>query len=53
MNDEVEYADELGELGLTDYGDDLVIVLWGGKKEKYIMKDEFDEDSLTNFVEVL
>ena len=52
MSDEVEYAEELGELGLKDYGDDLVVVLWAGKKEKYIMKDDFDEDALASFVEV-
>lgn len=52
LNDEVEYADELGELNLKDYGEDLVVILWAGKKEKYIMKEDFDEDSLKDFIEV-
>ena len=51
-SDEIEYADELGELGLKDRGEDLEIGLWAGKKEKYVMKDEFDEDSLNEFIEV-
>lgn len=52
MSDEVEYVDELGELGLKDRGDDVVVALWAGEKEKYVMKEEFDEDSLIEFIEV-
>lgn len=52
MCDEVEYMDELGELGLKDLGQDLAVSLWAGKKEKYIMEEDFDEDSLAEFTEV-
>lgn len=52
MSDEVEYVEELEELGMKDEGVDLVVALWAGKKEKYIMHDDFDEDSLNDFVEV-
>ena len=52
MSDEVEYTKELEELGLVDGGDDVVAAIWGGTKEKYIMKEDFNEDSLTNFIEV-
>lgn len=52
MSDEVEYVEELGELGFNDQADDLVLGLWAGRKEKYIMKDDFDEDSLNDFLEV-
>ena len=52
MSDEAEFDDELGELGLRDRGQDLSIALWAGKKEKYIMEEDFDEDSLEEFTEV-
>lgn len=52
VSDEVEYVEELGELGLRDYGEDLVVVLWAGKKDKYVMKEDYEEDSLINFIEV-
>lgn len=52
MSDEVEYVDELGELGLKDLGQDIYVSLWAGKKEKYIMDEDFDEDSLIDFTEV-
>lgn len=52
MSDEVEYAEELGELGMKDAGDDVVIALWGGPKEKYVLKEDFDDYSLSNFIEV-
>lgn len=52
MSDEVEYIEELVELGLNDRGDDVVIALWAGMKEKYILKEEFDEYSLNDFIEV-
>ena len=52
MSDEVEYVEELGDLGVKDHADDLVIALWVGKKEKYIMSDDFDEDSVNTFIEV-
>ncbi len=52
MSDEVEYIAELDELGLKDLGQDLAVALWSGKKEKYVMKDDFDEDSLNEFTEV-
>ena len=52
MSDEMEYVEELEEVGMKDQGDDLVIALWAGKKEKYIQRDDFDEDSLSDFIEV-
>lgn len=52
MSDEIEYNDELRELGYGDHGDDLVIALWANKKEKYVMKEDFDADSLKYFAEV-
>jgi hypothetical protein len=52
MSDEEEYVDELKELGLKDLGDDLVVAIWAGKKEKYTLHEDFDEDSLHEFVEV-
>lgn len=52
MSDEMDYIEELEELGMKDQGNDIVIALWAGKKEKYILHDDFDEDSLTDFIEV-
>lgn len=52
MSDEVEYVDELDELGLKDLGQDVAVSLWSGKKEKYVMQEDFDEDSLEEFTEV-
>ena len=52
MSDEVEYVDELDELGLKDLGQDIYVSLWAGKKEKYVMNEDFDEDSLLDFAEV-
>ncbi len=52
MSDEVEYDEEMAELGLKDGGEEVAVALWGGAKEKYAMKNDFDEDSLTYFIEV-
>lgn len=52
MSDEVEYMEELGELGLKDQGDEVVVALWGGQTEKYSLKEEFDIDSISEFIEV-
>lgn len=53
MSDEVEYVEELEELGQKDQGHDMVLALWAGKKEKYVMSDDFDDEgSLNDFIEV-
>lgn len=53
LSDEVEYAEELRELGLADHDNDIVVTLWAGKKEKYVMREDFEEDSLSSFIEVI
>ena len=52
LSDEVEYEEELADLGLKDQGADAVMAFWQGPKEKYIMKEDFDVDAVVEFVEV-
>ena len=52
LSDEVEYEEELAELGLKDRGDDAVVAFWQSAKEKYVMMDDFEEDNIIEFVEV-
>lgn len=52
MSDEREYQDELNSLGLSDWGEDVAMVIWAGPKEKYPLVDGLDVDSITSFVKV-
>ena len=52
MSDEKQYQDELNSLGLSDWGEDVAIVIWAGPNERYPLGEGLDVDSITSFVEV-
>ncbi len=49
MSNEKEYEKELSEMGLSDRGEEVSMVIWAGAKEKYLKKE--DED-FEEFIEV-
>ena len=52
ISDEQEFEDELKSLGFDDWGEDVAVAIWASTREKYRMSDEFDVDSLREFIEV-
>ncbi len=52
LSDEVEYEEEMAELGIKDRGEDAAVAFWKGPKEKYVMKEDFSVDDVIEFVEV-
>ena len=52
VSDEEEFEDELKSLGLDDWGEDVAIAIWASSREKYRLNEEYDSDSLRNFIEV-
>ena len=52
ISDEEEFADELTSLGLDDWGEDVAIAIWGSPKEKYPMVEEYDTETLREFIQV-
>ena len=52
ISDEEEFADELTSLGLDDWGEDVAMAIWGSPKEKYPMVEEYDTETLQEFIQV-
>jgi hypothetical protein len=52
ISDEVEFSDELTSLGLDDWGEDVAIAIWGSPREKYPMMEEYDTETLREFIQV-
>ena len=52
ISDEEEFADELKSLGFDDWGEDVAIAIWASSREKYRMSEDFDVDSLREFIAV-
>ena len=49
--DEEEYEKQLEDFGLDDSGEDVNVALVDEKLRRYVMEDEFSEDSLRDFIE--
>ena len=43
---------ELADLGLGDWGEDVSVGLWAGPRERYAMREEASAESIRAFVEV-
>ena len=43
---------ELADLGLGDWGEDVFVGLWAGPRERYAMREEASAESIRAFVEV-
>lgn len=52
LSDEDEYSDELKTLGFDDWGEDVAIAIWASSREKYRMTEDFDSESLREFIQV-
>lgn len=52
ISDEDEFEDELKSLGLDDWGEDVAIAIWVSARVKYRMSEEYDSDSLREFIQV-
>ena len=52
ISDEAEFNDELTSLGLDDWGEDVAIGIWRTPKEKYPMMEEYDTETLREFIQV-
>ena len=52
ISDEEEFEDELKSLGLDDWGEDIAVAIWASSREKYRLNEEYDKDSLHEFVKV-
>ncbi len=49
MSNEKEYEKELSEMGLSDRGEDVSMVIWAGAKERYLRQED---DDFEEFIEV-
>ena len=52
ISDETEFSDELTSLGLDDWGEDVAIAIWGSPREKYPLMEEYDTETLREFIQV-
>lgn len=50
MSNEEEYIHELKELLLADWGEEVAVAIWGGKRQRYAMKDDFTTENVQDFV---
>ena len=49
---ESDYHSELAVLGMEDWGEDVMSVLWASPTTRYRYKGEFNAGGLTRFIEV-
>ena len=52
MCDEREYAQELEQLEMADWGEDVAMAIWADAKRKYPLRVEFEPDSIQEMIEV-
>ena len=52
ISDEDEFGDDLKTLGFDDWGEDVAIAIWVSSRQKYRMTEDFDSESLTEFIQV-
>ena len=50
MSNEEEYVNELKELSLADWGEDVAVGIWAGKRQRYAMREDFTTDNVQEFV---
>lgn len=52
ISDEEEFGDELKTLGFDDWGEDVAIAIWESSRQKYRMTEDYDSDTLREFIQV-
>lgn len=50
MSNEEEYLHELKELSLADWGEEVAVALWAGKRQRYAMREDFTTENVQEFV---
>lgn len=50
MSSEEEYIHELKELSLADWGEEVAVAIWAGRKQRYAMRDDFTTENVQDFV---
>ena len=50
MSNEEEYIHELKELSLADWGEEVAVAIWAGKRQRYAFKEDFTTENLQDFV---
>ena len=51
MSNEEQYSNELEELSLDDWGEEVAVAIWETKNRRYAMRDEVTTETLQDFVE--
>lgn len=50
MSNEEEYIHELTELSMADWGEEVAVAIWEGRKRRYAMKEDFTTENVQDFV---
>ena len=50
MSNEQEYINELKELSLADWGEEVAVAIWAGRRQRYAMKQDFTTENVQDFV---
>lgn len=50
MSNEQEYSNELNELSLADWGEEVAVAIWAGRRQRYAMKEDFTTENVQDFV---
>ena len=50
ISNEQEYINELKDLTLADWGEEVAVAIWAGRKLRYAMKDDFTTENVQDFV---
>ena len=51
MSNEEQYSNELEELSLDDWGEEVAVAIWEAKNRRYAMRDEVTTETVQEFVE--
>jgi len=51
MSNEGQYSNELEELSLDDWGEEVAVAIWEAKNRRYALRDEVNTETLQEFVE--
>lgn len=50
ISNEEEYINELKELSLADWGEEVAVGIWAGRRQRYAMREDFTTDNVQDFV---
>ena len=50
MSNEEQYSNELEELSLDDWGEEVAVAIWEAKNRRYAMRDEVTTETVQEFV---